>query len=78
MWKAVLVLFMTSNTQPASMMIVQFPESFMSKTECQSFVAEEQLGIAVRLSEFSGLADIKLKVLDHELGCLEKTDGEPV
>jgi len=78
MWKAVLVLFMTSNTQPVSMMIGQFPETFMSKTECQSFVAEARPNIDGSLSEFTGLAEIKIKVVHHELSCIENTDGEPV
>jgi len=50
----------------------------MSKTECHSFVAEARPVIDGSLSEFTGLADIKIKVLDHKLGCVEKTDGEPV
>ncbi len=78
MWKAVLVLFMTSNTQPVSTIISEFPKTFMSKTECQSFVAKAGPDIAGRLSEFTGLAEIKIKVLHHELSCMENTDGEPV
>ena len=78
MWKAIIVLSMTSNAQPVSMMIGQFPESFMSKTECQTFVAEARPDIDGRLSEFSGTADIKLKLLHHEFSCIVNTDGEPV
>lgn len=78
MWKAILILFMTSNTQSASMMVGQFPESFMSKTQCQSFVAKARPVLAVQLAAFTGLADIKLKVLHHEMSCIENTDGEAV
>jgi len=78
MWKAVLVLFMTSNTQPVSMIISEFPKTFLRKTECQSFVAEARPVIDGSLLEFTGLAEMKIKVLHHELSCIENTDGEPV
>ena len=78
MWKAVLVLFMTSNTQPVSTIISEFPKTFMSKTECQSFVAEARPVTDGILLEFTRLAEIKIKVLHHELSCMENTDGEPV
>ena len=78
MWKAILVLFMTSNAQPVAMMVGQFPELFMSKTECQSFVAKAGPDIDVQLSAFTGITDIKLKVLHHEMSCIENTGGEPV
>ncbi len=78
MWKAVLVLFMTSNTQPVSMIISEFPKTSMSKTECQSFVAEARPVVDGSLLEFTGLAEMKIKVLHHELSCMENTEGEPV
>ena len=78
MWIAVLVLFMTSNTQPVSMIISVFPKTFMSKTECQSFVAEARPVVDGSLLEFTGLAEMKIKVLHHELSCMENTEGEPV
>ncbi len=78
MWKAVLVLFITSNTQPVSMIISEFPKTFMSKTECQSFVAEARPVVDGSLLEITGLAEIKIKVLHHELSCMENTEGEPV
>ncbi len=78
MWKAVLVLFMTSNTQPVSTIISEFPKTFMSKTECQSFVAEARPVTDGILLEFTRLAETKIKVLHHEISCLENTEGEPV
>ena len=78
MWKAVLVLFVTSNTQPVATVISEFPKTFMSKTECQSFVAEARPVTEGILLEFAGLAEIKIKVLHHTLSCLEDTYGEPV
>ena len=78
MWKAILVLFMTSNTQPVAMMIGEFPEFFKNKTECQSFVAKARPDIDGTLSAFTGVTDIKLKVFHHELSCIKNTGGEPV
>ena len=78
MWKAVLVLFMTSNAQPVSMMVGQFPEIFMSKEKCQAFVAEAHGDIAGTVSAFTALANTDIKVLHSEMSCLENNDGEPV
>ncbi len=78
MWKAVLVLFMTSNTQPVSTIISEFPKTFMSKTECQSFVAEARPLTDGILLEFTRLTETKIKVLRHVLTCMENSEGEPV
>ena len=78
MWKAVLVLFMTSNIQPVSTFISEFPKTFMSKTECQSFIAEARPVVDGILLEFAGLTETKIKVLRHALSCMENTDGEPI
>ncbi len=78
MWKAVLVLFVTLNTQPVATVISEFPKTFMSKTECQSFVAEARPVVDGSLLGIAGLAEIKIKVLDHAVSCMENTDGEPV
>ncbi len=78
MWKAVLVLFMTSNIQPVSTIISVLPKAFMSKTECQSFIAEAGPVTDGILLEFTRLAEMKIKVLHHELSCMENTEGEPV
>lgn len=77
MWKAVLVLFMTSSTQPVSTMVGQFPETFMKKTECQAFVDKTRGDIDGTVTVFTKYADLGFKVLHHELSCIEDTDGEP-
>ena len=78
MWKAVLVLFMTSSTQPVSMMVGQFPEAFMNKTECQSFIAKADEDIDSTVAVFTKHANLEYKVLHHTLSCIEDSDGEPV
>lgn len=78
MWKAVLVLFMTSNAQPISMMVGQFPEVFMSKAKCQAFVAETRGDIVSTVAAFTELANTDIKVVHQEMSCLENNDGEPV
>lgn len=77
MWKAVLVLFMTSSTQPVSTMIGQFPDTFMKKDECQAFVAKTREDIAGTVTVFTKYADLGFKVLHHELSCIEDDGGEP-
>ena len=78
MWKAVLVLFMTSTTQPSAMMVGQFPETFMNKAECQSFIDKTNGDIDNTVAIFTKHANLDFKVLHHELDCLEDTEGEPV
>lgn len=78
MWKAVLVLFMTSNTQPISTMVGQFPESFTDKAACLSFIEERDGEIDGTVKVFTKHADIGFTVLKHNLHCIEDTGGEPV
>ena len=78
MWKAILVLFMTSNAQPVSMMVGQFPEVFLSKAKCQTFVAEARNDIVGTVAAFTALANTDVKVLHSEMSCMENNDGEPV
>ena len=78
MWKAVLVLFMTSNTQPVSMMIGQFPDAFTNKAACLSFIADKDGEIDGTVQVFTKHAELGFKVLSHNLHCFEDTGGEPV
>lgn len=78
MWKAVLVLFMTSNTQPVSMMIGQFPEKFTDKAACQSFIASKDGEVEGTVKVITRYAQRGYKVLNHNLHCIEDGSGEPV
>ena len=78
MWKAVLVLFMTSNTQPISMMVGQFPQTFMKKAQCLEFVAKTSNDIDGTVEVFSKTSKHGVHVLHHELSCLEDTGGQPI
>ena len=77
MWKAILVLFVTTNSNPMATMIGQFPDQFVSRADCQAF-------IAVKRGEVNGSVEIVTKrttenaeILHHELGCVEDTTGMP-
>ncbi|MEM8743129.1 MAG: hypothetical protein AAGF14_00685 [Pseudomonadota bacterium] len=78
MWKAVLVLFMTSSTQPIAMMVGQFPETFVKKVECQEFVTKMRGDINGTIKMFTQNANLGFEVVHHEMSCLENEDGEPV
>lgn len=78
MWKAILVLFMTSNTQPVSMMMGQFPETFMNKTDCEAFINSTSSDIAGTVDVFTKHANLNFTVLSHALDCIEDGSGEPV
>jgi hypothetical protein len=78
MWKAVLVLFMTSNTQPISMMVGQFPQTFMKKSQCQEFVAKASNDISGTVEVITKNTKLGVHVFHHEISCLEDTGGQPV
>ena len=78
MWKAVLVLFMTSSTHPISTMVGQFPDSFIKKAECQEFVAKMRGDIDGTIKVFTEHSKNGFEVIHHEMSCLEDSDGEPV
>ncbi len=78
MWKAVLVLFMTTNTQPIAMMVGQFPQTFVKKTACQDFVARTGKEISGTVEVISKNTKLGVQVLHHEISCIEDTGGQPV
>lgn len=77
MWKAILVLFMTSSTQPVSMMMGQFPEPFMSKTDCEAFINGKRGDIAGTVDVFTKHGNLDFTVLSHALDCVEDNSGQP-
>jgi hypothetical protein len=77
MWKAVLVLFMTSNSQPMSMMMGQFPEVFVSKDACQKFISGTRGEVDGTVDFFTKHASLNFEVLHHEISCVEDETGEP-
>jgi hypothetical protein len=78
MWKAVLIIIMTSNTSPMSMMAGHFPDTFMSEVACESFIEIKKKEIDDTLKVFKEYAELDFEVINHELSCLEDTDGDPV
>lgn len=77
MWKAILVLFMTTNTQPMSMVLGQFPKAFVSKSACQTFIAGMRGDVAGTVAVFTKHANLDFEVLHHELSCIEDESGSP-
>lgn len=78
MWKAVLILFMTSNTEPMSMMVGQFPEAFVSEAECQKFVTGTRGEIDQSVEVLTDKGEKKdYSVLHHELSCVVDESGDP-
>lgn len=77
MWKAILVLFMTTNTQPMAMMMGHFPGVFVSKADCQKFVTGTRDDIDGTVDVFTKHAELDFEVLHHELTCVEDESGQP-
>jgi hypothetical protein len=77
MWKAVLIIIMTSNTSPMSMMVGQFPDTFMSEVACESFIEVTIEDIDITIQIFNRYAKLGFEVINHEINCLEDSDGDP-
>ncbi|RMF02160.1 MAG: hypothetical protein D6773_09075 [Alphaproteobacteria bacterium] len=77
MWKAILVLFMTSSAQPISMVMGQFPEAFLSKNACEAFIDASRKDIAGTIETLTRTVNLRLEVIHHALDCIEDDSGEP-
>ncbi len=77
MWKAVLVLFITSDAAPMSMMMGQFPEVFASKSTCQTFVDSKRSDVSGALNAVGELERFDFEVVRHTMSCVEDDSGDP-
>lgn len=84
MWKAVLVLLMTSNAptpqaEPLSMMVGEFPNAFVTQDDCQKFVSGSQSEIDRTVEVFTEEGKKKdYSVLHHEVSCVVDEAGDPI
>jgi hypothetical protein len=87
MWKAVLVLLMTSSPQPAqptdseplSMMVGEFPDAFKSQNDCQKFLTGSQNEIDRQVEVYTEQGKAQnYSVLHHEVSCVVDETGDPV
>ncbi len=74
-YKAVLVLFVTSDTRPLVMMMGHFPDVFVSKADCQKFVMGARDDIDGTVNVFTKHAEKDFEVLHHEMTCIEDISG---
>ena len=77
MWKAVIVLFLISETDPGGVMFAELPDSFASEAACQTFVASHRdeifSGVEVLVEETGA----EVSLLHHETDCVEDKSGTP-
>lgn len=94
MWKAVLVLLMTSNAQspdaqppdaqppdaqPLSMMVGEFPNAFTSQNDCQKFVSTSRNEIDRTVEVFTEEGKKQdYSVLHHEVSCVVDESGDSI
>lgn len=78
MWKAILVLFMSTSTHPMSTMVGQFPVPFVSKADCQQFIAVKRVEIDSTIDVVAKRAARDAELVHHELSCVEDTSGAPI
>lgn len=76
MWKAILVLVLTSSSQPMSMMLGQFPAPFTTEAKCRAFLEKTRGDIDKTVEVFVQQREAGVEVLDHRLSCVEDTSGE--
>lgn len=77
MWKALLILFITTDAVPMSMMIGEFPEAFVSQSDCQEFVATKRGNVDDTVRLMSGDGKDQYQVINHELSCIQDPTGQP-
>jgi hypothetical protein len=78
MWKAILVLFMTTSSQPMSTMVGQAPVPFVSRADCQEFIAVKRVEIDSTIDVVAKRAARDAELVHHELSCVEDTTGAPI
>ena len=83
MWKAVLVLIMTTSQSPVSMVLGVFPQQFITERACEEFVSEKKKEVGESADELAGIASSQMedpdaRLLGHEMSCVIDSSGEPV
>lgn len=76
MWKAMLVLFLTSNNQPSAMMVGTFPERFAVYSDCEKYITKVGADINTTVKEFTQYTEMGFEVKGHELTCVKDHEGE--
>ena len=74
-WKAVLLLFVTSDDFPLGHMAGAFPERFLSKQACLEFATKRMGEIGKDIDMFIAGDTRSFKVLNHEIICIEGGRG---
>lgn len=77
MWKAILVLFLMSETSPPSMMLGEFPEVFLTEADCKKFVAGKRGELRKEFSIVNMDEDQVFTVVGHRASCVLDGSGEP-
>ena len=77
MWKAVIVLFVTSGASPMSMVKGEFPNVFKTETACQAFVKLKQIEVDGTLKVTTETKSGNYQILNHTLTCIEDDSGTP-
>lgn len=78
MWKAVLVLFITSDAAPMSMMMGQFPQVFATETTCKTFVESKRSDIGGAIAAVGKVGKLEIEVVRHMISCVEDDSGDPI
>lgn len=73
LWKAVLVLFISSDDAPLTMMIGQFPNTYTSEEDCKSFAAKETKNIAVMTKR---VVPPGATIVEAKISCMNDETGE--
>lgn len=75
MFKALIVLFVTSNLSPMGMMTGEFPETFTDRKACEAFAVEKRKLLAEGTLLAAPEGPFKARVVGSEVSCVRDERG---
>ena len=73
MWKALLIIFVTSDVSPLGSMAIEFPAAFRTEAACREFLASNSPGALRTVTEIGAAHGIE--VLGSVTDCFEDPKG---
>ena len=75
MFKALIVLFVTSSISPMGMMTGEFPKKFKDREACETFAVKKRALLAKGTMIASPTGPFKAKVVGSEITCVPDEEG---
>ena len=75
MFKALIVLFVTSNVSPMGMMTGEFPDRFKNLEACEAFAVKKRKVLSEGAMLAAPDGPFKTRVVGSEVSCVKDTEG---